>query len=105
MNSDISGSGRAAGCRNFHKCGCLTRLFRITCPLSLYCNHLPAMSSHSTSTSASAAAAANQALIALVTRLTEMVQDVNWLPSQEEKMELSRKIAREVVCFITCQLS
>ncbi|KAG1726750.1 hypothetical protein EDB19DRAFT_1833320 [Suillus lakei] len=54
------------------------------------------MSSHSTSTSVSAAAAANQALIALVTRLTEMVQDVNRLPSQEEKMELSRKIAREV---------
>ncbi|KAG2739729.1 hypothetical protein P692DRAFT_20881423 [Suillus brevipes Sb2] len=56
------------------------------------------MSSHSTSTStsASAAAAANQALIALVARLTEMVQDVNRLPSQEEKMELSRKIVRQV---------
>jgi hypothetical protein len=63
------------------------------------------MSSHSTSTSASAAAAANQALIALVARLTEMVQVVNQLPSQEEKMELSWKIARQVVCFITCQLS
>ncbi|KAG2063514.1 hypothetical protein BDR04DRAFT_1163616 [Suillus decipiens] len=56
------------------------------------------MSSHSTSTSASAtaAAAANQALIALVTRLTEMVQDVNRLPSQEEEMELSQKIVHEV---------
>ncbi|KAG1842069.1 hypothetical protein F4604DRAFT_1690101 [Suillus subluteus] len=50
------------------------------------------MSSHSTS----ASAAANQALIALVTRLTEMVQDVIRLLSQEEKMELSQKIAREV---------
>ncbi|KAG2347177.1 hypothetical protein BDR05DRAFT_996946 [Suillus weaverae] len=54
------------------------------------------MSSHSISTSASAAAAANQALIALVAWLTEMVQDVNRLPSQEEKMELSRKIVRQV---------
>ncbi|KAG2076411.1 hypothetical protein BDR04DRAFT_1114446 [Suillus decipiens] len=54
------------------------------------------MSSHSTSTSASATAAANQALIALVAQLTEMVQDVNRLLSQEEKMELSQKIAREV---------
>ncbi|KAG2029652.1 hypothetical protein BDR03DRAFT_1018120 [Suillus americanus] len=54
------------------------------------------MSSHSTSTSASAAAAANQALIALVARLTEMVQIVNRLLSQEEKMELSRKIAHQV---------
>ncbi|KAG1870275.1 hypothetical protein DFJ58DRAFT_723172 [Suillus subalutaceus] len=52
------------------------------------------MSSHSTS--ASSTAAANQALIALVARLTEMVEDIIWLPSQEEKMELSRKIAREV---------
>ncbi|KAG2069736.1 hypothetical protein BDR04DRAFT_1156410 [Suillus decipiens] len=52
------------------------------------------MSSHSTS--ASAAAAANQALIALVTWLTEMVQDVIQLLSQEEKMELSWKIAHEV---------
>ncbi|KAG1717622.1 hypothetical protein EDB19DRAFT_1922423 [Suillus lakei] len=52
------------------------------------------MSSHSTS--ASAAAAANQALIALVAWLTEMVQDVIRLPLQEEKMELSWKIAHEV---------
>ncbi|KAG2159302.1 uncharacterized protein EDB93DRAFT_1099694 [Suillus bovinus] len=52
------------------------------------------MSSHSTS--ASAATTANQALIALVARLTEMVQDVIQLPSQEEKMELSQKIAHEV---------
>ncbi|KAG1836810.1 hypothetical protein DFJ58DRAFT_734695 [Suillus subalutaceus] len=41
------------------------------------------MSSHSTS--ASSTAAANQALIALVARLTEMVEDIIWLPSQEEK--------------------
>ncbi|KAG2336763.1 hypothetical protein BDR05DRAFT_1005597 [Suillus weaverae] len=54
------------------------------------------MSSHSTSTSVSAAAAANQALIALVAWLTEMVQDVIQLPLQGEKMELSWKIARQV---------
>jgi hypothetical protein len=55
------------------------------------------MSSHSTSTSASAAAAANLALIALIAWLNEIVQHViqSWL--QEEKMELSQKIAREVV--------
>ncbi|KAG1836780.1 hypothetical protein DFJ58DRAFT_734724 [Suillus subalutaceus] len=52
------------------------------------------MSSHSTS--ASSTAAANQALIALVAWLTEMVEDVIRFPLQEEKMELSRKIAREV---------
>ncbi|KAG1817675.1 uncharacterized protein BJ212DRAFT_1480232 [Suillus subaureus] len=40
--------------------------------------------------------AANQALIALVAQLTEMVQDVIQLLLQEEKMELSWKIACEV---------
>ncbi|KAG2094200.1 uncharacterized protein F5147DRAFT_657203 [Suillus discolor] len=50
------------------------------------------MSSHS----ASAAAAANQALITLVSQLDEMVQDVLWSQSQDEKMDLSRKIAHEV---------
>ncbi|KAG1796933.1 uncharacterized protein HD556DRAFT_1306651 [Suillus plorans] len=46
------------------------------------------MSSHSTSPSA--AAAANQALIALVARLNEVVQQVLRLQSEEEKMDLSR---------------
>ncbi|KAG1720295.1 hypothetical protein EDB19DRAFT_1918076 [Suillus lakei] len=53
------------------------------------------MSSTSTSTSA-AAAATNQALITLVTSLNEMAQEVLWSHSQEEKMELSWKIARNV---------
>ncbi|KIK39915.1 hypothetical protein CY34DRAFT_108007 [Suillus luteus UH-Slu-Lm8-n1] len=52
------------------------------------------MSSHSTSVPATATA--NQALIAFVTQLTAMVQDVIRLPSQEEKMELSWNIACEV---------
>lgn len=53
------------------------------------------MSSHSTS--ASAATTANQALISLVTQLNDMVQEVIWSQSQEEKMDLSWKIAFEVV--------
>ncbi|KAG0703277.1 hypothetical protein DFH29DRAFT_874538 [Suillus ampliporus] len=54
------------------------------------------MSSHSTVASASAAAAANQALITLVAKLDEMVQQVLRSQAEEEKMVLSRKIAREV---------
>ncbi|KAG2105111.1 uncharacterized protein F5147DRAFT_654285 [Suillus discolor] len=50
----------------------------------------------SKSISASATDAANQALIALVARLNDMVQQVLRSRSQEEKMELSRTIAREV---------
>ncbi|KAG1796735.1 uncharacterized protein HD556DRAFT_1306915 [Suillus plorans] len=50
----------------------------------------------SNSISASAAASANQALIAFVTRLNEIIQQVLQAQSQEEKMELSQNIAYKV---------
>jgi hypothetical protein len=53
------------------------------------------------STSGSASSAANQALIALIARINEMIEEVLRSQSEEEKMGLSRKIAREVVCFFS----
>jgi len=54
------------------------------------------MSSNNNS-SASASVAANQALISLLARLEVLIQQVLQASSEEEKMALSRTIAREVV--------
>ncbi|OJA16493.1 hypothetical protein AZE42_13945, partial [Rhizopogon vesiculosus] len=53
------------------------------------------MSSNNNS-SASASVAANQALISLLVRLEVLIQQVLQVSSEEEKMALSRTIAREV---------
>ena len=45
------------------------------------------------------AAGANQALLALLDRLNDMVEQVLRSQSEEEKMGLSRMIASEMVCF------
>jgi hypothetical protein len=51
----------------------------------------------SNNSSASASVAANQALISLLARLEVLIQQVLQASSEEEKMALSRTIAREVV--------
>jgi len=60
--------------------------------------------SSNTAASASAAAAtpaaiANHALMAVMAKLEKMIEEVLRCESEEEKMELSRKIALEVVCL------
>jgi hypothetical protein len=57
------------------------------------------MSSNNNS-SASASVAANQALISLLARLEVLIQQVLQASSEEEKMALSRTIAREVVSIL-----
>jgi hypothetical protein len=60
------------------------------------CNCLTANMS---SNIAPTAASANQALLALLDQLNDMVEQVLRSQSEEEKMGLSRTIASEMVCF------
>jgi hypothetical protein len=59
--------------------------------------------SSNTNSSMSASVAANQALIALLATIEDLIQQVIQAPSEEEKMGLSRRIAREVVSFLDFQ--
>jgi hypothetical protein len=78
------------------------RLLLPIAPSPIPALHLPlhnsTMSSKNSSTSASVGA--NQALITLLARIEDLIQQVIQAPSEEEKMGLSRRIAREVVSFL-----
>jgi hypothetical protein len=56
-------------------------------------------SSNDTTSSPSSSALANQALVALLARIEELIQQVLQAPSEEERMGLSARIARDMVSF------